>query len=98
VKVTVSRGREFTYEDIKPEIESVWSYLNGEGFKIEHFTCTEDWENFEEPEDEFTIHQKDKGYVWSTGEDGEIKSIDKEFQRRPNVMISPIYNICDFIY
>jgi len=92
VKVNIQRDREFTYEDIKPQIESIWSYLNEEGFTIENFTSVEDWENFEEPEDEFTIHQKDKGYVWSTGEDGEIKSIDKEFQRRPNVMISPIYN------
>lgn len=96
VKVTVSRGKEFNYRDIKPQIESVWSYLNSEGFKIEHFTCVEGWEDFEEPDDEFTIHQKGKGYYWSTGEDGKIKSIDTEFQKRPSIRIQPIHDPDNF--
>jgi hypothetical protein len=96
VKVTISRSREFTYNDIKPEIESIWSYLNEEGFEIEHFTCVEYWEDFEEPEDEFTIHQKGKGYHWSTDEDGKIKSIDTEFQKRPSIRIQPRHDPDNF--
>lgn len=95
VKVVVSRGKEFTYRDIKLQIESVWSYLSGEGFKIEHFTCSEDWENFEEPEDNFTIYQNDKGYVWDQT-DTHLKYIEKEFQRRPEVINSPVYDPMTF--
>lgn len=97
VKVVVSRAKEFTYRDIKLQIESVWSYLNGEGFKIEHFTCVEDWENFEEPEDDFTIHQKDKGYQWGMDPSSfKVTSIEKEFQRRPEVINSPVYDPMTF--
>lgn len=97
VKVVVNRGREFTYEDIKPQIESVWSYLSNEGFKIEHFTCTEDWENIEDSEDEFTIHQKEKGYKWGMDPNtSKVTSIEKEFLRRPDVLNSPIYDPMTF--
>lgn len=97
VKVVVSRGKEFTYSDIKPQIESVWSYLNSEGFKIEHFTCVEDWENFEETEDDFTIHQKDKGYVWGMDPNtSKITPIEKEFQRRPEIIKYEIYDPMTF--
>lgn len=95
VKVVVSKGKEFTYGDIKTQIESVWSYLSGEGFKIEHFTCVEDWENFEEPEDNFTIYQNDKGYVWDQT-DTHLKYIEKEFQRRPEITKSEIYDPMTF--
>ena len=30
VKVNIKRDKEFTYEDIKLPIESIWSYLSGE--------------------------------------------------------------------
>lgn len=97
VKVVVSKDREFTYGDIKTQIEEVWSYLNGEGFEIEHFTCTEDWQNFEEPEDEFTIQQKDKGYVWGTDPNTfKVTSIEKEFQRRPEISKTEIYDPVTF--
>ena len=97
VKVVVSRGKEFTYSDIKPQIESVWSYLSGEGFKIEHFTCVEDWENFEDPEDDFTIHQKDKGYVWGMDPNtSKVTPIEKEFQRRPEIIKYEIYDPMTF--
>ena len=82
VKVSIESDKEFTYSYIKSQIESVWSYLNGEGFEIEHFTCVED-ENFEES-DEFTINQKVKGFHWTTDpETFGVKSIEKEYQRRP---------------
>ena len=93
VKVVVNRGREFTYEDIKSSIESVWSYLSEEGFEIEHFTCVEDWKNIEEPEEEFTIHQKEKGYQWGMDPNtSNVTSIDTEFQKRPSIRIQPIYD------
>ena len=96
VKVVVNRGREFTYEDIKSSIESVWSYLSEEGFEIEHFTCVED-ENFEESEDEFTINQKIKGYHWTTDpETFGVKSIEKEYQRRPQINKSQVYDPMTF--
>ena len=85
VKVNIQRDKEFTYNDIKLPIESVWSYLSEEGFEIEHFTCVED-ENFEESEDEFTINQKIKGYHWTTDpETFGVKSIEKDYQRRPRI-------------
>jgi hypothetical protein len=85
VKVNIKRDKEFTYEDIKLPIESIWSYLSGEGFEIEHFTCVED-ENFEEPEDGFTINQKIKGYHWTTDpETFDVRTIEKEYQRRPQI-------------
>jgi len=68
VKVVVSRAKEFTYGDIKLQIESVWSYLKSEGFEIEHFTCVED-ENFEESEDKDKIVvDKTRGHL-STNEE-----------------------------
>jgi len=96
VKVSVSRNKEFTYSDIKIPIESIWSYLSGEGFEIEHFTCVED-ENFEESEDGFTINQKIKGYHWTTDpETFGVKSIEKEYQRRPQIINSPVYDPTNF--
>ena len=96
VKVVVSRAKEFTYGDIKLQIESVWSYLKSEGFEIEHFTCVED-ENFEESEDEFTINQKIKGYHWTTDpETFGVKSIEKEYQRRPQINKSKVYDPMNF--
>jgi hypothetical protein len=96
VKVSVSRNKEFTYSDIKIPIESIWSYLSGEGFEIEHFTCVED-ENFEESEDGFTINQKIKGYHWTTDpETFGVKSIEKEYQRRPQIINSPVYDPTTF--
>ena len=96
VKVSIERDKEFTYSDIKLQIESVWSYLNGEGFEIEHFTCVED-ENFEESEDEFTINQKIKGYHWTTDpETFGVKSIEKEYQRRPQINKSQVYDPMNF--
>ena len=96
VKVNIKRDKEFTYEDIKLPIESIWSYLSGEGFEIEHFTCVED-ENFEESEDEFTINQKIKGLHYTTDPKtfGTI-SIEKEFQRRPQIINSPVYDPINF--
>ena len=97
VKVVVSRGKEFTYSDIKPQIESVWSYLNSEGFKIEHFTCVEDCEKFEETEDDFTIQQKVKGYVWGMDPStSKVTSIEKDFQRRPEISKTEMYNPMTF--
>jgi hypothetical protein len=96
VKVSVSRNKEFTYSDIKIPIESIWSYLSGEGFEIEHFTCVED-ENFEESEDEFTINQKIKGYHWTTDpETFGVKSIEKEYQRKPQINKSQVYDPMNF--
>ena len=96
VKVNIKRDKEFTYEDIKLPIESIWSYLSGEGFEIEHFTCVED-ENFEESEDEFTINQKIKGYHWTTDpETFGVKSIEKEYQRRPQINKSQVYDPMNF--
>ena len=96
VKVNIKRDKEFTYEDIKLPIESIWSYLSGEGFEIEHFTCVED-ENFEEPEDGFTINQKIKGYHWTTDpETFGVKSIEKEYQRRPQITKSEVYDPINF--
>ena len=96
VKVSIERDKEFTYSDIKLQIESVWSYLNSEGFEIEHFTCVED-ENFEESEDEFTINQKIKGYHWTTDpETFGVKSIEKEYQRRPQITKSEVYDPINF--
>ena len=96
VKVNIKRDKEFTYEDIKLPIESIWSYLSGEGFEIEHFTCVED-ENFEESEDEFTINQKIKGYHWTTDpETFGVKSIEKEYQRRPQINKSSVYDPMNF--
>ena len=96
VKVSVSRNKEFTYSDIKIPIESIWSYLSGEGFEIEHFTCVED-ENFEESEDGFTINQKIKGYHWTTDpETFGVKSIEKEYQRRPQIAKSEVYDPINF--
>ena len=96
VKVNIKRDKEFTYEDIKLPIESIWSYLSGEGFEIEHFTCVED-ENFEESEDEFTINQKIKGYHWTTDpETFGVKSIEKEYQRRPQITKSEVYDPINF--
>lgn len=96
VKVNIKRDKEFTYEDIKLPIESIWSYLSGEGFEIEHFTCVED-ENFEESEDEFTINQKIKGYHWTTDpETFGVKSIEKEYQRRPQIAKSEVYDPINF--
>ena len=96
VKVNIKRDKEFTYEDIKLPIESIWSYLSGEGFEIEHFTCVED-ENFEEPEDGFTINQKIKGYHWTTDpETFDVKSIEKEYQRRPQIAKSEVYDPINF--
>jgi hypothetical protein len=96
VKVTIKRDKEFTYEDIKSSIESVWSYLSEEGFEIEHFTCVED-ENFEESEGEFTINQKIKGSHWTTDPKtfGTI-SIEKEYQRRPQITKSEVYDTINF--
>lgn len=97
VKVVVTRCKEFTYGDIKTQIESVWSYLSGEGFKIEHFTCVEDWENFEEPEDNFTIYQNDKGYVWGMDPNtSKVTSIEKDFQRRPEISKTEMYDPMTF--
>jgi hypothetical protein len=97
VKVVVSRGKEFTYSDIKPQIESVWSYLNSEGFKIEHFTCVEDCEKFEEPEGDFTIQQKVKGYVWGMDPSSfKVTSIEKDFQRRPEISKTEMYDPMTF--
>lgn len=85
IKVTVSKNKEFKYEDIKSYIEDVWYYLNKEGFEIEWFTSSE-YEKHEEPEDEFSITQMVKGYHWTTDlETGAIKSIEKEYQRRPDI-------------
>ena len=96
VKVNIKRDKEFTYEDIKLPIESIWSYLSGEGFEIEHFTCVED-ENFEESEDGFTINQKIKGYHWTTDpETFGVKSIEKEYQRRPQIAKSEVYDPINF--
>jgi hypothetical protein len=96
VKVSIVRDKEFTYSDIKLQIESVWSYLNGEGFEIEHFTCVED-ENFEDSEDEFTINQKIKGYHWTTDpETFGVKSIEKEYQRKPQINKSQVYDPMNF--
>lgn len=96
VKVNIKRDKEFTYEDIKLPIESIWSYLSEEGFEIEHFTCVED-ENFEESEDEFTINQKIKGYHWTTDpETFGVKSIEKEYQRRPQITKSEVYDPINF--
>jgi hypothetical protein len=96
VKVNIKRDKEFTYEDIKSSIESVWSYLSEEEFEIEHFTCVED-ENFEESEDEFTINQKIKGYHWTTDpETFGVKSIEKEYQRRPQIAKSEVYDPINF--
>ena len=96
VKVNIKRDKEFTYEDIKLPIESIWSYLSGEGFEIEHFTCVED-ENFEESEDGFTINQKIKGYHWTTDpETFGVKSIEKEYQRRPQITKSEVYDPINF--
>ena len=96
VKVNIKRDKEFTYEDIKLPIESIWSYLSGEGFEIEHFTCVED-ENFEESEDELTINQKIKGYHWTTDpETFGVKSIEKEYQRRPQITKSEVYDPINF--
>lgn len=96
VKVSIERDKEFTYSDIKLQIESVWSYLNSEGFEIEHFTCVED-EYFEESGDEFTINQKIKGYHWTTDpETFGVKSIEKEYQRRPQINKSQVYDPMNF--
>lgn len=91
VKVIIERDSEFTYDDIKLQIEEVWSYLKSEGFSIEQFTCVEDWNDLELPQDEFTIHQKSKGYQWHTV-DGKIKSIEKDFQRRPVINKEELFN------
>lgn len=85
VTVNIKRDKEFTYNDIKLPIESIWSYLSEEGFEIEHFTNTED-ENFEHSENEFSILQTVKGNHYATDlESSKTNIIEKEYQRKPRI-------------
>lgn len=86
VKVVITKSKQFIWEDIKYEIETICKLLKEDwGFKIEHFTQIEDWKHFVQKEDDFTLSRMSKGYVWGSDENGKIKSKEQDYQIRPTI-------------
>jgi hypothetical protein len=95
VRVHVSREKEFNWNDISGVISDVANYMKSEDYNIVEFTCKDDLE-FKENPDDYEVKRIQPAHFWGVGDDGKIKSTTKDVLQFPHVTKSSVYEPGNF--
>lgn len=90
VRVHVSREREFSWSDISGVISDISNYMKSVGYNIVDFTCKDDVE-FKENPDDYEVKTIKPGYFWGTDSSGKIKSELKDVLQFPHITQTSVY-------
>jgi len=90
VRVHVSREKEFSWNDIYGVISDIANYMKSEDYNIVDFTCKDDLE-FKENPDDYEVKRIQPAHFWGVGDDGKIKSTTKDVLQFPHVTKSFVY-------
>jgi hypothetical protein len=91
VRVHVSREKEFQWNDISNVISDVANYMQSEGYEIVDFTCKDDVESKENPDD-YEVKKTTGAYFWGTDSSGKIKSELKDVLQIPHITQTSVYD------
>jgi len=90
VRVHVSREREFSWGDISGVISDISNYMKSVGYNIVDFTCKDDVD-FRENPDDYEVKKIKPGYFWGTDSSGKIKSELKDVLQFPHITQTSVY-------
>ena len=90
VRVHVSKEKEFNWNDISNVISDIANYMKSEDYNIVDFTCKDDLE-FKENPDDYEVKRIQPADFWGVGDDGKIKSTTKDVLQVPHVTKSSVY-------
>ena len=91
VRVHVSRKKEFRWNDISGVISDIASYMKSEDYNIVDFTCKDDLE-FKENPDDYEVKRIQPAHFWGVGDDGKIKSTTKDVWQVPHITQTSVYD------
>lgn len=91
VRVHVSKEKEFNWNDISQVISDVSNYMQSEGYEIVDFTCKDDVE-FKENPDDFEVKKIVQAHYWLTDSSGKVKSELRDVLQVPHVTKSSVYD------
>ena len=95
VRVHVEKDKEFNWNDISQVISDVASYMELEDYNIVDFTCKDDVE-FKENPDDFEVKKIVQAHYWGTDSSGEIKSELKDVLQIPQITQTSVYDAVTF--
>jgi hypothetical protein len=95
VRVHVEKDKEFNWNDISQVISDVASYMELEDYNIVDFTCKDDVE-FKENPDDFEVKKIVQAHYWGTDSSGEIKSELKDVLQIPHITQTSVYDAVTF--
>jgi hypothetical protein len=84
VRVHVSREKEFSWSDISRVISDISNYMKSEGYNIVDFSCKDDVE-FKENPDDYEVKTIKPAHFWGTDSSGKIKSELKDVLQVPHI-------------
>jgi hypothetical protein len=90
-RVHISRETEFNWNDISDVISRITGYMKSEGYQIVDFTCKDDVE-FKENPDDYEVKKTTGAYFWNTDSSGKIKSELKDVLQVPNITQTSVYH------
>jgi hypothetical protein len=91
VRVHVSKEKEFNWNDISNVISDIANYMKLEGYNIVDFTCKDDFE-FKENPDDYEVKRIQPAHFWGVGDDGKIKSTTKDVLQVPHITQTSVYD------
>ncbi len=91
VRVHVSREREFSWNDISQVISDISNYMKSEGYNIVDFTCKDDVD-FKENPDDYEVKKTTPSYFWGTDSSGKLKSELKDVLQVPHIAETSVYD------
>jgi hypothetical protein len=95
VRVHVSKEKEFSWNDISQVISDVANYMQSEGYEIVDFTCKDDVE-FKENPDNFEVKKIVQAHYWLTDSSGKVKSELRDVLQFPHITKSSVYDPVTF--
>jgi hypothetical protein len=90
VRVHVSREKEFNWNDISGVISDISNYMKSEGYNIVDFSCKDDVE-FKENPDDYEVKKIKPAHFWGTDSSGKIKSELKDVLQIPHITQTSVY-------
>ena len=95
VRVHVSREKEFSWNDIYGVISDIANYMKSEDYNIVDFTCKDDVE-FKENPDNFEVKKIVQAHYWLTDSSGKVKSELRDVLQFPHITKSSVYDPVTF--
>jgi hypothetical protein len=90
IRVHISRETEFNWNDISEVISRITGYMKSEGYRIVDFTCKDDVE-FKENPDDYEVKTIKPAHFWGTDSSGKIKSELKDVLQVPHITQTSVF-------